>query len=52
MKIVTFLRKNGETRKVVVDFLKEKDTFRNIMEIVEDFIETSYKNNGKPVEIV
>ena len=38
MKIVTFLRKNRETAKRVVDFLRERDTFRNkIMEIVEDF---------------
>ena len=48
MKIATFLRKNGETAKRVVDFPRERDTFRNtIMEIVEDFDETSYKNNGK-----
>ena len=39
MKIVTFPMKNGETPKWVVDFLWEKDTFRNkIMEIVEDFV--------------
>ena len=38
MKIVTFLRKNGETPKRVVDFHLERHTFRNkIMEIVEDF---------------
>ena len=49
MKIVTFLRKNGETAKRVVDFPRERDTFRNkIMEIVEDFDEKSYNNNGKP----
>ena len=50
MKIVTFLRENGETPKRVVDFLRERDTVRNqIMEIVEDFDETSYNNNnGKP----
>ena len=49
MKIVTFLRKNGETAKRVVDFPMERDTFQNeIMEIVEDFDETSYNNNGKP----
>ena len=42
MKIVTFLRKNGETAKLVVDFPMERDTFRNeIMEIVEDFDEKS-----------
>ena len=40
MKIVTFLRKNGYTKKLVVDVLCEKDTFRNkIMEIFEDFEE-------------
>ena len=49
MKIATFLRKNCETPKRVVDFPLERDTFRNkIMEIVEDFDETSYNNNGKP----
>ena len=38
MKIVTFLRKNGETPKRVVHFHRERDTFRNtIMEIVADF---------------
>ena len=38
MNIVTFLRKNGETPKRVVDFPQERDTLRNkIMEIVEDF---------------
>ena len=48
MKITTFLQKNGETPKRVVDFLLERDTFRNkIMEIVDDFDEKSY-NNGKP----
>ena len=30
MKIVTFLRKNGETPKRVVDFPLERDTFQNI----------------------
>ena len=40
MKIVTFLRKNGETAKRVVDFPLERDTFRNkIMEI--DFLSFS-----------
>ena len=35
--------------KRVVDFLRERDTFRNkIMEIVEDFDEKSYNNNDKP----
>ena len=38
MKIVTFLQKKGDHPKRVVDFLLEKDTFRNkIKEIVEDF---------------
>ena len=38
MKIVTSLRKNGETPTRVVDFPLERDTFRNkIMEIVADF---------------
>ena len=49
MKFVTFLRKKGETPKRVVDFPRERDTFRNkIIEIVKDFDEKSYKNNGKP----
>ena len=49
MKIVTFPKKNGYTPKRVVDFPLERDTFRNkIMEIVEDFDEKSYNNNGKP----
>ena len=40
MKIVTFLRKNGDPAKRVVDFPLERDTFRNkIMEIVDDFDE-------------
>ena len=47
MKIVTFLRKNDYTPKRVVDFPRERDTFRNkIMEIVEDFDEKSYNNNN------
>ena len=38
MKIVTFLVKNADTAKRVVDFPLARDTFRNkIMEIVEDF---------------
>ena len=49
MKIVTFLRKNADLPKRVVDFPRERDTFRNkIMEIVEDFDEKSYNINGKP----
>ena len=35
--------------KRVVDFHRERDTFRNkIMEIVEDFEEKSYNNNCEP----
>ena len=49
MKIVTFPLKNGCSPKRVVDFPRERDTSRNkIMEIVEDFDEKSYNNNGKP----
>ena len=49
MNIVTFLRKNDYSPKRVVDFPRERDTFRNkIMEIVTDFDEKSYNNNGKP----
>ena len=29
MEIVTFLRKNGDSAKRVVDFPRERDTFRN-----------------------
>ena len=48
MKIVTFLQKNDYPQKRVVDFHRERDTFRNkIMEIVKDFDEKSYNNNGK-----
>ena len=48
MKIVTFLRKDDYSPKRVVDFPRERDTFRNkIMEIVEDFDNKSYNNNGK-----
>ena len=37
MRIVIFLRKNGDHPKLVVDFLWEGDTFRiKTMEIVED----------------
>ena len=32
----------------VADFLREKDTFRKHMEIVEDFVDNSYNNNRKP----
>ena len=52
MKIVTFLRKNGDPPpKRVVEFLLERDTFRNkIMEIVDDFDEkvtTTTVNPGR-----
>ena len=49
MKSATFPKKNDYLPKRVVDFPRERDTFRNkIMEIVEDFDEKSYNNNGKP----
>ena len=49
MKIVPFLLKNGYPPERVVDFPRERATFRNkIMEIVEDCDENSYNNNGKP----
>ena len=52
MKIVTFLRKTGDSAKRVVDFPQERDTFRNkTMEIVEDFDEKSYNNNCKPCKL-
>ena len=48
MKIDTFLRENNYSPKRVVDFPRERDTFRNkIMEIVQDFDEKSYNNDGK-----
>ena len=54
MKIVTFLGKNGETSKRVVDFLCDRDTFRkNIWKIVEDFDEKKVTTtNGKLWKIV
>ena len=49
MKIVTFHRKNDYPPKRVVHFPLERDTFRNkFMDVVEDFDEKSYNNNGKP----
>ena len=49
MKIVTFLKKNGYTPKRVVDFPKERDTFRNkIMEIVEEFDEKNTSTTVNP----
>ena len=49
MKIVTFLPKNDYSPKRFVDSPRERDTFRNkILEIVEDFDEKSYNNNGTP----
>ena len=49
MKNVTNLLKNGDPAKRVVDLASERNTFRNkIMEIVKDFDEKSYNNNGKP----
>ena len=40
-------RKTGETPTLVVDFLREERTLRkNIMKIVEDFVEKSYNNNN------
>ena len=48
MKIVTFLLRNDDLPKLVVDFLRERDTFRKHHEIVKDFVEKSYNNNRKP----
>ena len=49
MKIATFLGKNDYLPKRVVDFPRERETLRNkIMEILKDFDEQSYNNNGKP----
>ena len=42
-------KKNGDPAKRVVDFPRERDTFRNkFIEIVDDFDEQSTNNNGKP----
>ena len=49
MKIDTFSVEKRDPPKRVVDFPRERDTFRNkIIEIVEDFDENSYNNNSKP----
>ena len=49
MKSVTFLRKNDYTPKRVVDFPRERDTFRNtIMEIVKDFVEKNTTTTVNP----
>ena len=47
MKIATFPVKNGDHPKRVVDFLLEKTFRKQNHEIVEDFDEKSYNNNGK-----
>ena len=48
-KKVTFPLTNGETPKLVVGFLLDKDTFlKQNMEIVKDFVEQNYNNNDKP----
>ena len=53
MTIVTFPLKNGETPKLVVDFLLEGDTFRNkIMEIVKDFVEKKLQQQLQTLELV
>ena len=50
MKIVTFLRKNGGLPKRVVDFHRERDTFRNksmvIVEDVDEKVTTTTVNPG------
>ena len=44
---------NGETPKLVVGFLFEKDTFRKkIMDIVQDFTEPSTTQQRQTLEIV
>ena len=53
MKIVTFLRKNDYSPKRVVDFPRERDTFRNkLMEIVDDFDEIKLQQQPQTLEIV
>ena len=49
VKIVTFLRKDGDLPKRVVDFHRERDTFRQeIIEIVEDFDEKVTTTTANP----
>ena len=49
IEIATFLQKNGDLPKRVVDIRWKRDTFRSkIMEIVKDFDEKSYNNNDNP----
>ena len=53
MKIVTFPLKYGETPKRVVDFLRERDTFRTkIMEINDGFVERKSQEQRQTLEIV
>ena len=48
-KLSLSIGKMVTSQKWVVDFLLDRDTFRNkIMELVEDFDEKNYRNNGKP----
>ena len=47
--VPTFPTKKRDLPKLVVDFPRERDTFRTkSMDIVDDFVEQSYNNNGKP----
>ena len=52
MKIATFLRKKGETHKLVVDVLRENTHSDKHMEIVKDFVKSYNNNIGKTLEIV
>ena len=49
MQLSLFIGKKAVTPKLVVDFLLERDTFRNkIMEIVEDFDEKVTYTTANP----
>ena len=48
MKIATFLRKNVTPQNGLLIFLRKETHSEKIMEIVKDFDEKSYNNNGKP----
>ena len=48
IEIVHFLWRTTSPQNGVVYFLREEDTFRKNMQVVTDFVEKSYDNNGKP----
>ena len=48
--IDTFLHKNGETSKFVVDILLDRNTFLKNTESVDVFVEQFHNNNDKPMK--